>query len=203
MKIALINGSPKSTNSTSENILKMVKRQIDQYEIFEFKIHTPGISTFDMEHMSECDILVFAFPLYVDGVPSHLLHCLYKLEDFFINKTDRNIRVYSLVNCGFFEGNQAHLALDIMKNWCEKAGLMWGQGIGIGGGGMIAQQYRIPDGKGPLKNIDKALKDLVNNFLNLKTEGNIFVSPNFPRFAYKIGGHMGWRKQAKANKVKL
>jgi hypothetical protein len=35
--------------------------------------------------------------------------------------------------------------------------------------------------------------------VNGKEEDSIFISPNFPKFAYKISAQIGWKKQAKAN----
>jgi hypothetical protein len=76
--------------------------------------------------LTECNVLVFAFPLYVDGIPSHLLNCLRKLEKFFGGLDKKDIMVYSLGNCGFYEGDQNKLAIEMMENWCAKAGLKWG-----------------------------------------------------------------------------
>lgn len=47
------------------------------------------------------------------------------------------LEVYCLVNCGFYEGHQNKLAIEMMGNWCEKAGIKWGEEVGIGAGGMI------------------------------------------------------------------
>ncbi|MGB4439289.1 MAG: hypothetical protein WBJ13_08735 [Sedimentibacter sp.] len=86
-----------------------------------------------------------------------------------------------------------------MKNWCEKTKLKWGQGFGIGGGGMLPQLSSIPDGKGPKKNFYIELKVFSRNVTLCTSAENIFTSPNFPRIAYKLGAEMGWRNLAKAN----
>ncbi|MDF2890534.1 MAG: hypothetical protein K0R80_901 [Clostridia bacterium] len=203
MKIAFINGSPKVKNSTSEYILKTLKPLLPkEYELIEYHFRTSHLSNHDMEQMAECNVLVFAFPLYVDGIPSHLIHCLYELEMFFNTKSEKKIVVYSLVNCGFYEGHQNVIALEIMKNWCVKAKLNWGQGLGIGGGGMLPMLAGVPEGQGPKKNLSMALKTIAGSISAAATADNIFVSPNFPRFAYKLGAEMGWRQQGKANGLK-
>jgi multimeric flavodoxin WrbA len=156
----------------------------------------------ELEQISECNALVFAFPLYVDGIPSHLLNCLYQMEAFFQSKPAGNLTVYSLVNCGFYEGQQASIALEIMKNWCEKAKLNWGQGIGIGGGGMLKILTGVPNGQGPKKNLWIALESIASNITAAAAADNIYISPNLPRFVYKLGAEAGWRQQIKANGLK-
>ncbi|MDF2533824.1 MAG: hypothetical protein K0Q65_3405 [Clostridia bacterium] len=162
MKIALINGSPKAKNSTSGYVLQTLKPLLpNEHEMIEYYFRMPHISNRDLEQIAECDILVFAFPLYVDGLP-----------------------------------------LEIMKNWCEKAKLKWGQGIGIGGGGMLAVLAGVPDGQGLKKNLLKALNAIACSISLGTTADDLYISPNFPRFAYKLGAEMGWRQQGKANGLK-
>ena len=42
-----------------------------------------------------------------------------------------------VINNGFFEGKQNHIAMEQMEIWCESAGAKWGQAIGIGTGEML------------------------------------------------------------------
>lgn len=120
----------------------------------------------------------------------------------FASIKEKEIIVYSLVNCGFYEGHQNELAIEMMENWCAKAGLKWGQGIGIGVGGMLPSLKRIPMGHGPKKNLQKAFKQLANNILKCTSEENIFITANFPRVLYKLAAEMGWRQSIKANGLK-
>lgn len=203
MKIALINGSPKVKNSTSEYILKTLKAQLPKgHEIIEHHFRISTVGNIDLEQLTDCDALVFAFPLYVDGLPSHLIKTLYEMEKLLKGRPTKKTTVYSLVNSGFYEGHQNAIALDIMKNWSEKARLSWGQGLGIGGGGMLLQMAGMPEGQGPKKNFGEALKVMANNIATDTSADNLFISPNFPRFAYKLAAEMGWRQQGKANGLK-
>lgn len=146
--------------------------------------------------------LVFAFPLYVDGIPSHLLNCLIQLEKTFAAIYRKDINVYALVNCGFYEGHQNRMAIEMMENWCFKARLNWGQGIGIGAGGMLPVIKDVPIGRGPKKNLGKSLKKFATNILKSDSDQNIFITANFPRFLYKFAAEMGWRKSIKKNGLK-
>lgn len=204
MKIALISGSPKIKNSASDYILQELKAFLRQQDnmIIEYYFRKPQLSIKEIENLVECDTLVFAFPLYVDGIPSHLLNGLVKLEKTFQDIKNKEIKVYSLVNCGFYEGHQNKLAIEIMENWSIKARLQWGQGIGIGAGGMLPSLKKVPIGQGPKKNLEKALKQIANNILTSTSEENIFITANFPRVAYKFAAQMGWRQSVKGNGLK-
>lgn len=200
MKIALINGSPKVRNSASEYMLASIRGLLpDDSEFSEFKFNQTRLSDADLMKIADLDRLIFAFPLYVDGIPSHLLHCLSQLETYLSTKKAREIRVYTIVNCGFYEGRQAGIALSMMKNWCRKANLEWGQGIGIGGGGFLSSLEETPTNQAPVKNLWEALKHVSANIAEQHENENIYTVPNFPRVVYTVGGNMGWRRQIKAN----
>lgn len=140
---------------------------------------------------------MFAYPLYVDGIPGHLLSCLIQLEEAYLQKPEKHI--YGIVNCGFYEGVQAEFALKILQNWCEKAGFVWGGGIGVGGGGGLAMMPQMESGQGPKAPIDKALAVLADTILQHKTQENSYVSVAFPRFLYRMGAQMGWRRMIQEN----
>lgn len=204
MKIALINGSPKIRESASACILNELKASLDNTNhIFcEYSFRKRELNSNEIESLVECNVLVFAFPLYVDGIPSHLLNCIIQLETVFSVLKEKNIRVYSVINCGFYEGHQNKLAIEIMKNWCIKSGLTWGQGIGIGAGGMLPMLKNVPIGYGPKKNLEKALKQLANNILASTSDETLYITANFPRILYKLAAEKGWRQSIKANGLK-
>lgn len=199
MKIALINGSPKFKDSASGVILNSIKPKLGDNVIEEYAFRTNDISNDDLEQISRCNVLLFTFPLYVDGIPSHLLRCLYQMERYFSSNKNNDIYVYAIVNIGFYEGKQAAIAIEIMNNWAGKVGLKWGQGIGIGGGGMMSMISNSTDSKGTMKDVHIALTVLAENILARKMADEIYTSPGIPRIAYKIGGEMGWRQSAKKN----
>lgn len=200
MKIAFINGSPKLKESASGFLLEEIKTFVGKDNILiQCDLHKPQISSEQMEQLYSCDAFIVAFPLYVDAIPSHLLYCLKELQVYINAKTIRPIRVYTLVNCGFYEGKQNTNAIDIVRNWTHKAGLIWGQGIGIGAGGMIGALNKVPIGHGPKKNLGKAFNEFIPNIENGRSGDTIFFSMNFPRFAYQYCAHLGWKQQAKAN----
>ncbi len=203
MKIALINGSPKVRRSASDSILQDLRPLLKGKDRSIYQVHMkrPLLEENDLLTLSQCDCLVFAFPLYVDGIPSHLLNCLVQLEKAW-SEAKKEIRVYVIVNCSFYEGHQNKLAIAMMEAWCERAGLEWGQGLGIGAGGTIAAVRSLPLNQGPKKNMAWALNRLAKNVECATRAENEFITMNFPRFAYKLVAEMNWWLSVRANGLK-
>ncbi len=202
MRIALINGSPKVKSSASSALLDDLKGYFaENAEVVNFGFHSSAITKEVIEELTETDAWVFAYPLYVDGIPGHLLSCLIQLEEARIQNPQ--IHIYGIVNCGFYEGIQAELALKLLQNWSLKAGFIWGGGIGVGGGGGLAMMPKVESGHGPKAPIEKALAELSDLILKKEVRENNYVSVAFPRFLYKMGAQMGWRQMIKANGGKI
>lgn len=203
MKIGLINGSPKAKDSCSGSLLAEFSKLITGgNDIVHMHIANNKIDPAILSKAVKCDVIVFSFPLYVDGVPSHLLRFMTELKDLLLKNENKDIRTYAIVNCGFFEGKQAKSALQIIENWSERAGIAWGMGVGVGAGGMIMSIKSVPLGHGPKKNLGKAFASLAEMVVKKDTTDNIYINANFPRFLYKFGAHQGWKAEAKKNGLK-
>ena len=202
MRIVLINGSPKRKGSSSGVLLEDLKRFLSaKSEVTETAMHLPSVTEETIKELNDADALVFAYPLYVDCVPAHLLSCLVQLEKE--RSHEREIPVYGIVNCGFYEGIQAEPALQVLQNWSVKAGFRWGGGIGIGGGGGLAMMSGPKPGKGPKAPVDQELESLAEQILRCETKANRYVSVAFPRFLYRLAAQMGWRQMIRANGGKV
>ena len=198
MKILFLNGSPKSSGSASEVIINGLRKKLgDTNEHKTLSVLGLGREDFFAE-IAGTSVMVVVFPLYVDGLPSHLLRFLYDVKDE-IKQKRSDLMVFAIANNGFFEGKQNALALSMMQHFCVAAGIQWGQGLGIGGGGMTAV---APLGAGPLKSIGIALDTLSANIQGETGGEDFFAQPNFPKFLYKLGGHSAWRHEAKRNGLK-
>lgn len=200
MNIVLFDGSPKETDSTSAYLLKTLEADmLAQGHTLQWEeARSRDVDVFQNAVLA-CDALVLAFPLYVDSIPSHLLRVLEAMQPR-LAQAARHTKVYAILNNGFFEARQNHIALSMIKLWCEKSGLTWGQGLAAGGGGMA---QAAPMGYGPSKNMGKALNKLLAAILSGESGEDIYTEPNFPRRLYIFSAHMGWRLQAKANGVKI
>jgi hypothetical protein len=148
-----------------------------------------------VESAAGSDAIVFVFPLYVDSIPSHLLRFLDEHGSDLASAAPE-CHVYAIVNNGFYEGHQDAIALEMMRNFCTRFGLTWGQGMGVGAGGMVGP---VRVGAGPLKTLDIELAKLATRVERRESGADIFYRPSFPRFLYQTSAHMVWRAQAKKN----
>lgn len=201
MKIIIINGSPKTIKSNSEilgNYLfpLLKENNIKKYYSIYFQLNDKT-----KNEIYNSDVLIFIFPLYVDGIPSNLLKLLVKFEKE--NVVRPKTKIYCIVNNGFYEGKQNFLALLHMKNWCKKVNAKWGQGIGIGSGELLPYLKKFKLGQGPLKNLEKILSRFSRNILTLNSDKNIYITPNWPRSLYFIQGSISWILKARKNNLKI
>lgn len=133
MKVMLINGSPKKKLAASKYIQKTIKLMLGSTETIECGIHTKNDIPKVLNEMEGIDALVIAAPLYVDGIPSHMVPFMKEAEAY-CKAHGYHFPVYVLTNCGFIEGHQNALNLEQYECWTQRAGLTWGGGVGIGGG---------------------------------------------------------------------
>lgn len=135
MKTVMINASPKKKMSVSSYFL-FLQRLFVGGKVIKEKLRNKGDHKRLLEAVSEADSIVFCLPLYVDGVPSHVLMFLKELEQY-CRENSLNLNVYVISNGGFIEGNQNRVLMQVFENFCNRSGINWCGGIGIGGGVML------------------------------------------------------------------
>ena len=198
MKIALINGSPKYKNSASGILSAIVKRLAEgKCECVEIKMNQPEPTADSIDKLSECDTWIVFYPLYVDGVPSHLVSCLKFLEER--KESFDKKRIYAVSNCGFHDGQQCEWSLEVIAHWSRHMGFDFCGGIGLGGGGAVPEVYDTPIGGAVTTNYTKALKRLLKEVLERKSFKNYYASINLPRFFFKLAAERGWGRSLVKN----
>lgn len=196
MKIVMVCGSPRVKDSTSMYVLNALKEKLeDGNEIHIFQPLGPDEIEPLIKEIPGSDILLFAFPLYIDSIPSHLLEVLTAIEGAKPGETEK-MKACLIVNNGFYDAVQNGPAIDIFWNWCDKCGIKRGCAIGLGAGEMTKM---APLGQGPCVNLGNALQQFVEDIRETCDGKTTFVEPNFPRFLYKAAAHFGWRKLARGN----
>ncbi len=134
-KTVLINCSPKKKLSVSGFIMKCAGLMIRGKKEY-LHLRTPGDYPAILQALEGAAKVVFVAPLYVDGVPSHMLPFMKEMETFCREKR-LELKVYAIANNGFIEGRQNEPLMQVMENFCTRAGLEWCGGVGIGGGVML------------------------------------------------------------------
>ncbi len=104
MKTVFLNGSPKKRFSASAYFL-FLQRLFTGGQKVTLKLSTPADHEAILKELDDAQTVVFSLPLYVDGVPSHVLRFLKKMEAYCREKGLR-LTVYCIANNGFIEGKQ-------------------------------------------------------------------------------------------------
>ena len=134
-KTVLINCSPKKKLSVSGFIMRCLGLMIRGEKEY-LHLRTPADRERILQALKTAGKVVFAVPLYVDSVPSHMLPFLKEMEAF-CKENGLRLKVYVIANNGFIEGRQNEPLMQVMENFCARSGLEWCGGIGIGGGVML------------------------------------------------------------------
>ncbi|BBM50389.1 hypothetical protein [Leptotrichia wadei] len=201
MKISIINGSPKAIKSNSEILGSYLSSLLKENEIKKYYSISFRLNDENKNEIYNSNVLIFLFPLYVDGIPSNLLKLFVEFEkEKVVNPATR---VYCIVNNGFYEGKQNRLAILQMKNWCEKVKANWGQGIGVGAGELLPYLKKYKLGQGPLKNLGNVLDEFSSNILTLKSDEDIYINPNWLKSLYFFQGTISWILKARKNNLRV
>ena len=201
MKISIINGSPKAIKSNSEILGNYLSSLLKENEIKKYYSIYFRLNDENKNEIYNSDVLIFLFPLHVDGIPSNLLKLLVKFEEEKVIKSET--KIYCIVNNGFYESKQNRLAILQIKNWCEKVNARWGQGIGVGAGELLPHLKKYPLGQGPLKNLGKVLDKFSANILTLKSDEDIYINPNWLKSLYFFQGTISWILKGRKNNLRV
>lgn len=211
MKIAAINGSPKGEASNSREVISLVASFVPPESewtvVSQIKEERSGRAV--SEELLDADALLVAFPLYVDGLPASLIRYLERYADACRAWTADGRRggrptqrVFAVAVCGFHEGVQNALALEMLSHFCADAGLDWRGGAGLGTGEMIRELRGVPPEAGIRKPVVAALR-AVASALAAGEEGrlpeNRYAQHGIPRPLFKLAGEFGWRMSARKN----
>ena len=135
MKTVFITCSPKKRFCASAYFLFLQRLFVSGEKVSE-KLRTPADHERILEQIRDAQAVVFGLPLYVDGIPSHVLRFLEKMETY-CKENNLHLSVYCIANNGFIEGRQNEPLMQNFEHFCGRAGLSWGGGVGIGGGVML------------------------------------------------------------------
>jgi len=127
MKISIINGSQKTGESNSGTILDNLTKHIKKgHEIGNYKLNRKLFTNEICNEIVSGDIIVLAFPLYGHSIPTNMLQLLIELEKIIKEKQSKKIIVYTIINNGFYEGKQTHIAFEMIQNRCSRCGIQFG-----------------------------------------------------------------------------
>ncbi len=209
----LLVGSPRTKKSTSYSLGSYLFEQLSAHNIQTktIHIHTSIRSVERMKTLLEAvdaaDLVLLAFPLYVDSLPAPTIEALEQIaahcaSNVGTNPHQTHRQLFAAIsNCGFPEAHHNATALAICGNFAGQAGFNWAGSLALGAGeGMI---HGVPlnelDGRVlPLKKaLDLAASALAHGQAIPQEAQGLLAKPFIPSWMYRWIGIYGWRQQAK------
>ncbi len=198
MNALMIVGSPKSGNSVSEKIGNYV---FDRLKGKGFACQTLTASKTNRQELVEkaknADMILIAFPLYIDSLPAPLIKAL----EIISNSATGMKKIAVICNSGFPEPKQCLTALDIVKTFAKESGSSWIGGIAVGGGASLASRKpkKLEDHGGMARKLIKSLDLLTKAIVEDKPfETHLLTAAQpLPAWVYGLLGNAGWKGAAK------
>ena len=203
----LLVGSPKPAKSTSESLGGYLLGKLESigFETQKIQIQTSMRSQQGKQSMLELvkasDLLILAFPLYIDCLPAAVISALEEIAQQRKNAdTPKKQRFLAIVNNGFPEASQNCTALAICKRFAFESGIEWAGGLSLGGGGPIDGKPLEETGfigRNVRKALDLAASDLLQNQPVSQKAVDLMAKPIVPKGLYLLMANRGWKMMAK------
>ncbi|MBN1800781.1 MAG: NAD(P)H-dependent oxidoreductase [Candidatus Lokiarchaeota archaeon] len=205
-------GSPKGSRSTSDSLssylissLEQLGVKVEKEFIYNLVNKEEGQKKL-LDSVEEADVIVLAFPLYVDCLPAGVIKTLELIADLRKSKKEWKKQGFAvIVNCGFAEAHHNNTAVAICENFAEETGFDWKGALSLGMGGFFNGRSLEECGsivKKLKKGLDLAARALAKGEL-ISDEIIDLVGKKFmPISIYKKVASISFKKQAKNNGVK-
>jgi len=211
-RVLLLVGSAKLNRSTSEvlgaYILdKLGEKGFESETMFAHKILKSDTAKDEMlSSVSKSDLIILAFPLYVDCLPYSVISMLEQIAKN--RQTNSDLKKQSLlciVNCGFPEAHQNDTAIAICRQFARETDFDWAGGLALGAGEVIAGQSlskvkRLS--RNVIKSLDLAAEALADNKPVSQKAIDLIAKPLIPKWLYLIVGDSRWKRESKEHGVR-
>jgi hypothetical protein len=206
-KAVLLVGSPKGPNSTSNSLGTYLLEKLEQQGLASEKAYiNQSLGTDEkqaamLRHVDESDLIILAFPLYVDSLHSQVIKTLELIAEHEKGKRDLcKKNLVAIANSGFPEAKHNNIALNVCRIFAQQVGFTWAGGIAMGGGGMISGRPLNELG-GMVRNQKKALEIAADSLAKgeaIPEKAAVLISKiGIPKWMYIWMGNRGWKQEAK------
>lgn len=204
----LLVGSAKPTGESSSEALGayLLERLADRGVSTETRYVARALRTETrvqemLQAVDRADLLILAFPLYVDSLPYLLTAALERIASHRQEQTSpAPAALLAIANCGFPEAQHNNTALAICEQFAAAAGLRWAGGLALGAGGAIHGQP-LAEAGGMVRNVvdslDQVAAALAAGEATPAEATVIMAQPFIPTRAYVLLGDLGWLMQAR------
>ena len=210
MNALILTGSPKGRKSASFALASKLGEGLRENDVSVSlePVHA-GMRTEEgtrrlLDAVDGSDLVVLAFPLYVDSLPAPLTHLLELIaEQRPCGAPAGTPRLAVIVQCGFPESRQCDTAVGICRLFADRTGMRWAGALAMGMGGSLGDDFRkLPrGGRNILDALRLAADSLAIGGAIPDEAAKLFARPLMPRWMYTMVGNLGWRVQLRKNKA--
>jgi hypothetical protein len=206
-RAALLVGSPKGPNSTSNSLGTYLVDKLEQKGFTCEKVYIcQSLGSNERKEamlrlVDESELIILAFPLYVDSLHSQVIKTLELIAEHEKGKLGLSKKsVVAISNSGFPEAKHNNIALSVCRLFAKQVGFTWAGGLAMGGGGMIAGRP-LDELGGMVRNQKKALEIAADSLAKgeaIPKQANVLISKiGIPKWMYVWMGNRGWKQEAK------
>ncbi len=211
-RAVLLVGSPRTRKSTSASLGGYLMEQLaargvrtDVVQIYT-SFNSPERTRTALETLEAADLVLLAFPLYVDSLPAPVIAALEKIAAHRAgHPTGQRLaarqQFAAMANCGFPEAAHNATALAICAEFARQCGLTWAGSLALGGGEGLVHGTPLNELDGRAIPIKKSL-ELAATALAVgepipQTARDLLARPVVPNWLYRLSGAYGWRQRAR------
>lgn len=208
-KALLLIGSPKGKTSSSYTLGGYLVRKLEAggMEVEEMTVAAALQSTENQHRLHKAadaaDLVVVAFPLYVDQLPAPLIQTLELIAERrkgtlvaspWAGPLVQKLAV--IVQCGFPETIHNQPAVDIMRQFVREAGFAWAGVLAMGMGGAVGGKSLEKEGglvRKVVKALDMAAAPLASGGDIPEEASRLMARPLMPGWLYVLAANWGFR----------
>jgi NAD(P)H-dependent FMN reductase len=206
-KAVLLIGSPRGDKSASRGLglrllagLSARGASVETHSIYG-AFFSPEKERALLAAAAAADVLVFAFPLYVDHLPAPVIKILDRIAaQRRESQAASKPRLTAIVQCGFPEARQNQPALDIMHRFADLSGFEWAGGLAMGMGGAAGRPLpENPAGvlRNVIKSLDQAAAALAEGRAIPETTVTLMSRALMPKRLYFTIANLQWKMTAR------
>jgi hypothetical protein len=203
----LLVGSPKGQSSTSNSLGTYLLEKLEQKGVSYEKVYINQCLGSEEKQaamlrlVDSSDLIILAFPLYVDSLHSQVIKTLELIAEHEKGKLNLDKKKFvAIANSGFPEAKHNDIAISVCRIFAKQVGYSWAGGLAMGGGGMISGRS-LDELGGMVRNQKKALEiaaDSLANGEDIPEKAVVLISNiGIPKWMYIWMGNRGWKHEAK------
>jgi hypothetical protein len=214
--LLLVGSAKPAGGSTSEALGSYLAQRLQEHGVATTTLHMARVLRTEdrtaalLAAVDATDIVILAFPLYVDSLPYLVTQALERIAaNRMANRGTGEAGVprpmfLAIANCGFPEAAHNATALAICEQFAEEAGFAWAGGLALGEGGAISGRP-LAEVSGMAHNVVSALDTVAEALVAGRPAPDeavaLMARPFIPATAYMLVGDLGWLLQARQNRA--